>query len=203
MKLAAVIFDLDGTIIKSEEEWGKAFISVLKRLGIDTKGRDPHTPGVDIKFNWKNLLVKYGIKTDKTSEELEILTYAEYKKLIPQISLNDGVLEFLNMLRERDLPLALATLTNWEVAEEILNHFGLNNYFESTTTGEEVGSPKPDPDIFLLAAEKLGVEPVDCLVVEDSESGVTAAHEAGMKVIKVVDGFSEITFKAIDAISSD
>jgi HAD superfamily hydrolase (TIGR01509 family) len=203
MKFAAVIFDLDGTIIKSERQWGKAFVAVLKKLGVDTKGRDPHTPGVDIKFNWKNLIAKYGVKTDKTAEELEILTYAEYEKFIPEISLNNGVLEFMNVLKESGLSLALATLTNWEITEKVINHFGLNNYFENITTGEEVENPKPAPDIFLLAAEKLGIDPVDCLVIEDSITGVTAAHEAGMKVIEVVDGFSKITLKAIDAIGVD
>lgn len=219
MKFAAVIFDLDGTVIRSEEEWGKAFIAVLEKLGINTNGHDPHTPGVDIKINWKDLLVKYGVKTDKTIEELEILTYVEYEKLIPQISLNDGVLEFMDTLKESGLPLSLATLTNWETTEKVLTHFGLiglNNYFENITTGEEVENPKPAPDIFLLAAEKFGIEPADCLVIEDSVTGVTAAHEAGMRTIAVnddekihgkleeadlvVEGFSEITLKAIDAM---
>ncbi len=218
MKFAAVIFDLDGTIIKSEKEWGKAFIAVLEKLGVKTNGHDPHTSGVDIKINWKNLLTKYDVKTDKTIEELEILTYAEYEKLIPEIFLNDGVLEFMDILKENGTSLGLATLTNWGTTEKIINHFGLNNYFESITTGEEVVNPKPEPDIFLLASEKLGVEPVDCLVIEDSLSGITAAKEAGMKVVAVSDykdtdlienadlavgEFSEITLKAIDAIDLD
>ena len=131
--------------------------------------------------------------------------------MIPEIILNDGVLEFMDVLKESGLPLGLATSTNWETAEKVLTYFGLSNYFENITTGEEVVNLKPAPDIFLLASVKLGVEPRDCLVIEDSQIGVTAAHEAGMRVIAVspiqadlvVEGFPEITLKAIDAIGSD
>jgi HAD superfamily hydrolase (TIGR01509 family) len=218
MKFAAVIFDLDGTIIKSEKEWGMAFTTVLERLGVKIDGSDPHTPGIAIKSNWQSFLTKYNIKTTKTVEELETLTYIEYEKLIPTVTLNYGVMEFMDVLKESGLPLALATLTNWETAEKILERFGLNDYFENITTGEEVLNPKPAPDIFLVASEKLGVPPIDCLVIEDSRSGITAAKEADMKVIAIsdgedvssvegadliVDGFSGITLKEIDAIAPD
>jgi HAD superfamily hydrolase (TIGR01509 family) len=193
-----------------------AFIAVLQKLGIKADS-DPHIPGVSLKSNWQEILVRYKIQTDKTPEELETLTYLEYEKLIPQITLNDGVLEFMDTLKESGLPLSLATSTNWQITDKILERFGLNDFFENITTGEEVINAKPAPDIFLTASEKLGVEPIDCLVFEDSPSGVTAAHDAGMKVIVVLgDGenkgkldmadlvtgsFSEITLKAIDAIS--
>jgi HAD superfamily hydrolase (TIGR01509 family) len=211
MKFAAVIFDLDGTIIKSEGEWNRAFSTVLQKLGVKSDGSDPSMHGASIQSRWKVLLTKYNIKTTKTIEELEIFTYIEYGKMIPEIILNDGVLEFMDVLKESGLPLGLATSTNWETAEKVLTYFGLSNYFENITTGEEVVNLKPAPDIFLLASVKLGVEPRDCLVIEDSQIGVTAAHEAGMRVIAVspiqadlvVEGFPEITLKAIDAIGSD
>jgi HAD superfamily hydrolase (TIGR01509 family) len=218
MKFAAVIFDLDGTIIKSEKEWVEAFTAVLQKLGIKTNDKDLITRGAALRSNWQKLLTKYNIKTDKTFEELGLLTYAEYEKLIPEITLNDGVLEFMDVLKENGTSLSLATLTNWETAMKVVEHFRLNNYFESITTGEEIANPKPSPDIFMLASEKLGVEPADCLVIEDSLSGITAAKEAGMRVIAVSDGedvnllegadlivggFPEITLKAIDAIGLD
>jgi len=215
MKFAAVIFDLDGTIVKSEREWDRAFAAVLQKLGVKTDGNDPPMHGYAIKSRWQALLAKYKIETTKTVEELEALTYTEYGKLIPEITLSGGVLEFMDTLKESGLPLGLATLTNWETTQKVLERFGLSNYFDNITTGEEVTNPKPAPDIFLLASEKFGVLPVDCLVIEDSPAGVTAAHEAGMKVIAVsggenrnsfldadliVEKFPEITLKAIDAI---
>ncbi|HKB88576.1 MAG TPA: HAD family phosphatase [Patescibacteria group bacterium] len=217
MKFAAVILDLDGTIIESEEEWGKAFITVMQKLGVNVVS-DPHTVGTSIESNWREILLKHSIKTNKTLQELELLSYDEYEKLIPLITLNDGVLEFMDTLKENGTPLGLATSTNWQTADKILKHFGLDDYFESITTGEEAVNQKPAPDIYLIAADKFGIAPEDCLVVEDSLAGVTAAHEAGMKVIAVtqdenidklyiadlvVEGFSEITLKAIDAIGED
>lgn len=195
MKLAAIIFDLDGTIIESEDVWGKAY-------------GYPHTRGVSVQDNWKNILAKCNVKTDKTLEELEILTCKEFEKLIPELKLKDGFFEFLESLEEQDIPLALATSTRWETTSKILEEFDLQNVFECITTGEEVALPKPDPEIFLLASEKLGVDPVDCLVIEDSQAGVTAAKEAGMKVIVIsddeienadliVEGFNEISQRAI------
>ena len=125
----------------------------------------------------------------------------------------------METLQENGTPLALATSTNWETADKVLEQFGLFNFFESITTGEEVLNEKPAPDIFLRTAEKLGVDPSDCLVFEDSPPGVAAAKEAGMKVVAVnndeeateklqdadliVDSFSEITLKAIDALKED
>ncbi len=218
MRFAAVIFDLDGTIIDSEKQWGMAFLEVMNKIGAKTGG-DPHTRGLSIGSNWKNILEKYKIEIDKTPEELETLTYLEYEKLIPGIKLNDGVLEFMDTLIERGLPLSLATSANWEITNKILEHFKINDHFESITTIEEVTSPKPAPDIFLLASEKLGVEPIDCLVIEDSAAGITAAHEAGVKVIAIntdeeredetdeadltVQAFSEISLKAIDSLGQD
>jgi beta-phosphoglucomutase-like phosphatase (HAD superfamily) len=130
----------------------------------------------------------------------------------------DGVVEFMDLLKENGISISLATSSNWEITDKILEHLGLTNYFESITTGEEVLNSKPAPDIFLLAAEKLGVDPMDCLVIEDSVSGIIAAKDAGMKVIAissedneedlenadlVVESFSAITLKAIDALALD
>ena len=219
MKFAAVILDLDGTIIKSEKEWSQAFISVFKTLGVKSDGSDPHTRGVATKTNWMNILAKYNIKTSKTLEELETLTYLEYQKLIPNVTLNDGVLEFMDTIYEAGIPLALATSSSWETTAKVLEEFSLTEYFQNISTEEEVLNEKPAPDIYLLASEKLGIDPVDCLVIEDSPSGVSSAKEAGMSVIGisedeedgdklseadlVVEGFSEITLKAIDAIGID
>lgn len=196
MKLATIIFDLDGTIIESEDVWGKAYSGY------------PHTRGVSVQDNWKNILSKYNVKTDKTLEELEILTCKEFEKLIPVLKLKEGFFEFLESLEEQDIPLALATSTRWETTSKILEEFDLQNVFECITTGEEVALPKPDPEIFLYTSEKLGIDPVDCLVIEYSQAGVTAAKEAGMKVIAisddeienadlVVESFGEITQRDI------
>lgn len=218
MRYAAIIFDLDGTIIDSEKQWGMAYTSVLRQLGVNADRKDLHTRGESIKSNWQKILLENEIKTEKTIDELSAITFIEFRKLIPEITLNDGVTEFMDTLHDAGIPLALATSSDWETTSKIVNDFDLNEYFENITTEEEVVNEKPAPDIFLLSSEKLGVNPSDCLVIEDSFAGVTAGKEAGMKVIAVTDeedeglleqadlvvsGFSEITLKAIDAIGID
>ncbi len=216
MKLAAVIFDLDGTLVNSEIAWGKAFVNVLAKLGVKAENSHPQITGVSIKPNWVGLIGKYKINTKFNLDELEAFTLAELERHIDDIQLNDGALELIGDFKDLGYQIGLATSTNWTVVEKIFDSLDLHDIFDSVTTGEEVDSPKPSPDIFLVAAGKLGVEPADCLVIEDSLAGVTAAIEANMKVIAVspdddesgelenanfvVENFSKITPKLIDAL---
>lgn len=215
MKLLAAIFDLDGTIIDSMGAWGEAFVNVFAALGVKPETSHPEIMGVSVKDNWKNLVVKYNIKNGKTLEELEVLTYNEFEKMIPEIVLRDGVLELITNLKDSGTEIALATSSSWEVAEKILRNLKIEYLFDNLTTGEEVLSQKPDPEIFVKAAEKLSLEPNVCLVFEDSPAGVKAAKDAGMKVIVIdptgenadvndadliIGSFSEVTPKAIDSL---
>jgi HAD superfamily hydrolase (TIGR01509 family) len=212
MILSAVIFDLDGTIIDSEEVWARAFVNVLKKLGIEAKDSHPHVSGVEIKKNWESLIIKYSVKTDKTPEELSSLTRAEYTKFIPQISLRDGVVEFIENLKNDNVIVALATSTDWEITDKIFQELELADLFDYVTTGDEVFNNKPDPEIYIKSADKMNLDPNDCLVIEDSPSGIIAGKEAGMKVIaidpsggrddlkkadKIVESYSEITARVI------
>lgn len=216
MKLAAVIFDLDGTLVDSEVAWGKAFRHVLENLGVKVESSHPQTTGVSVKSNWRDLIEKYNIKTQFTIDELEILIFKELEKHINDIHLMDGALEFIGDLKDAGYQIGLATSTNWSIVDNVFDSLNLHDIFDSVTTGEEVDNPKPFPDIYLVAAEKLGVTPEDCLVIEDSAPGVTAAVEAKMKVIAIsdnddekgelenanliVENFSKITPKVIDLI---
>lgn len=215
MKILAAIFDLDGTIIESEPVWGKAFVKVLSTFGVQSDESNSHTPGVSVKDNWKNLVSKYEIKTNKTPDELEVMTYLEYEKLIPEIDVRDGVIELITSLKDSGIEIAIATSTSWEIADKILKNLELEYLFDELTTVEEVVNPKPDPEIFIKAVEKMNLEPEDCLVFEDSYTGVKAAKEAGMKVIAidpsgenedlenadlVVGNFSEVNPKAISEL---
>lgn len=216
MKLAAVIFDLDGTLVDSEVAWGKAFTQVLQKLGVKINNLHPQTTGVSVKSNWHDLIEKYNIKTDFGVVELERFTLREFENHAEDINLMDGVLEFIGDLKDSGYLLGLATSTNWTIVDKVFDSLNLHDIFDCITTGEEVDNPKPFPDIYLVAAEKLGVNPGDCLVIEDSAPGVTAAVEANMKVIAIsdnddekgelenanliVENFSKITPKVIDLI---
>lgn len=214
MVLGGVIFDLNGTILDDEDLYGEAFNSVLKSLGVDTSKPIPHERGIGVKENWLQLIKTLHITTDKTPEVLTIETQKEYLKKITGSLVRPGFDDFVDHLKESGIKIGLATSNTWEVATEVLEKTDLVDVFDSITTEEEVQFNKPDPSIFIVEADKLGLERHECLVIEDAESGVTAARRAGMKVIAVssdgetydklskadlvVEGFSEITPKIIE-----
>jgi HAD superfamily hydrolase (TIGR01509 family) len=216
MKISAVIFDFDGTVVDSENEWGMAFTDVLKSLGYESLDKHPETTGVSLKKSWEILINKLNIKTDKDLGSLETLTYNNYLNHLDSVSLKPGVTEFIEKLKDSGVKTALATSTNWSIADRIMENLGIKDFFDVLTTGEEVMNQKPDPDILLITAEKLEEKEENCLVIEDSPSGVEAAHRAGMKVVAilseeedqkdlsgadcVVESFAEITPKMIEEL---
>jgi HAD superfamily hydrolase (TIGR01509 family) len=108
----------------------------------------------------------------------------------------EGLLAFLDLSRIRR---AVATSTDRTRTTAQLTQNGLLNRFDALATGDEVATGKPSPDVFLLAAERLAVDPVNCLALEDSEAGVLAAHRAGMRVFIVPD--LKAPSKAIEALA--
>ncbi len=185
MTIKAAIFDLDGTVIANEEVYGVAFREILRTLNIHTKEKYPHTGGIGVEENWPKLIEKHKIKTKKTIQQLASETQNSYIRNISKIDLKGGFIEFINDLKDSDIKTALATSNEWWIVEKVFDQINIESYFDSVTTGEEVKFKKPSPDIFLLAAEKLGVDPEDCVVFEDSAAGVEAAHAAGMKVVAI------------------
>ena len=216
MQISAVIFDLDGTVLENEDEYGRAFNQVLKSLGVDSNTEYPQAKGIVVKENWEQFLKKYAIKTEKTSAQLAKETQDVYISEISRVTVRPGFDEFVDNLRDSGIKVALATSNNWEITEKVLDKVGLQNFFDEKTTIEEVAFGKPDPSLFTVTADKLGLERNECLVIEDSPSGIEAAHRAGMKVIAitsdggglssiskadmVVEGFSEISPQAIDQL---
>ncbi len=215
MKISAVIFDLDGTLIDTEDQWGLAFVEVLKKLGKDVTDKHPEVFGAPMEDSWPMLLRKYRIKTGKTTDELVNMTYKEYVKQLPGISLMNGAGDFLNDLKDSGLKLGLVTNCEWWVVDKVFDNLDLNGVFNAIVTGEETPLPKPSPQSLLLAADKLGELSENCLVIGDSPTDVEAAQNAEMKVAiidttgekeniekadLVVGRFSEITVKAIEKL---
>jgi HAD superfamily hydrolase (TIGR01509 family) len=214
MKLSAVIFDLDGTILENEDEYGRAFNEVLKSLGVDATKPVPHERGIGVTENWILYKKNFSLNTPKTPEILAKETQDAYIKMLDGVTIRPGFNDFVEGLKKKGIKIALATSNTREVARLVLDKLGLQGNFDEITTAEEVFLRKPNPDLFTVTADKLGVEGNECLVVEDSASGVTAAHRAGMKVVAITDGgedkpteadlvingFSEITQKQIDLL---
>src|SRR5919206_206185 len=104
---------------------------------------------------------------------------------LPGVVPMPGVLDLLDALRDHGIPLGLATNSGREFATRALRAAGLLERYAAVVSAEDVERPKPAPDVYLAAAAALGAEPVDCVALEDSETGVTAARAAGMTVVGV------------------
>ena len=186
--LKAVIFDMDGVIIDSEPTHTKLENDTYKKLGIEVSEEEHRSfVGATSHYMWGTLKNRY--KLNETLEELieyERSKYFEYLNSDKcEIALIDGVKELIEDLHENGVNLAIASSSPLNVIETIAKKFQIEEYFQVFVTGDYVKRSKPEPDIFLLASEKLGVNPKDCVVIEDSHNGVCAAKKAGMKCIGI------------------
>lgn len=180
----ALIFDMDGTLIASTH----ADYTAWKRL-FEDYGKQ---------FSYEEYIPAIGIKSNDLAKRIlniegEALKMALQKKLLyfDEVVAKDGLhaipfaVELLSHLKQQNLKLALATSSRRVKMEKVMQQLGLLHFFEVIVTGEEVVHGKPAPDIFLLAAKKLDVDPADCIVFEDAVRGVEAAKNAGMYCIAI------------------
>ncbi|MFW6362691.1 MAG: HAD family hydrolase [Spirochaeta sp.] len=182
--LKAVIFDMDGVIIDSEPLHTQVVIEVLAEQGIAmTSEKLVKYIGTSNRPMWEELRAEFGIPVDvddlvkrQHDANLEHLrTFSDL--LIP------GVLDLIQDLHHRRIPLAVASSSGRDYIEAVLLKYRLTEFFPVVVSGAEVPRGKPEPDIFLSAALQLGVPAVNCTVIEDSRHGVTAGRAAGMRVI--------------------
>ncbi|MBI2103367.1 HAD family phosphatase [Candidatus Woesebacteria bacterium] len=203
MQILAAIFDLDGTVLEDEVAYGEAFRKVLRSLGIVTSQKYPHKGGIGVEENWPYLIKKFKIKTTKSKQVLARETQNYFRSLLGQVKVKNGFFEFVKELKRLNIMTALATSNLWAMVEEIFDKFDLRDCFDAVVTGEEVSAKKPDSEIFIVTARKLGVEAKNCLVFEDSAAGVKAAKEAGMRVVGVGEGERSKTLAEADKVVAD
>ena len=171
--ISAVIFDLDGTVLDNEQKWEDAFRAVAR----NNTQKWVHEPGIGVLPNWEKIVGK-----GEEAVEMARETEEEYRKTPESLAMN-GLESLVDAIKEKGWLTGLATGSNWNVVEEELEQLNLWLAFDVTTTGEEVLAQKPDPEIYLLTAQKLGVDPQNCVVIEDSMAGVKAGVAAGMRVV--------------------
>jgi beta-phosphoglucomutase len=190
MGLRGIIFDLDGVIVSTDEQHYLGWQALADRLGI------PFSREVNSRFRGvsrmacMNILEELGGKHYTDSEKIAYADWKNeyYRKLLAQMSSDDlsqEVRSTLDALRARGLKLAVGSSS--KNAKFILQRIGLSDYFDAVSDGTNISRSKPDPEVFLKAAEYLRLTPSDCLVVEDAVSGVEAAHAGGMKAATVGD----------------
>ncbi len=185
----AIIFDLDGTVVDSEGLWEEVFSTVARNRQIPNPkpGKWIHEAGVGILPNWERLVGK-GEKAESLARETWNLYSQETKK--EEVRVREGLVELVEFIKEQGWLTGLATGSNWNVVEQELEQLDMYLAFDVTTTGEEVLAQKPDPEIYLLTAQKMGVAPAECVVMEDSVAGVTAAIEAGCRVVGITSDYA-------------
>jgi len=187
-KIKLVIFDMDGVLFDTErlskELYARAFMKFKYRMN---DAIFESTIGMSIKKTSEILKEFYGsqfpfgeIREEKLRMERELIS-------LKGVSLKEGLHELLDYLRQIKLKMALATSSGKRRAKLLLGSSGIREYFDAITCGDEIEKSKPEPDIFLETARKVNCKPENCVVLEDSRSGITAAYRAGMLPIMIPD----------------
>lgn len=181
----AVIFDMDGVIIESEPIHHVIEKKLFTDLGMDVP-YELHQSfvGKTTKDMFIILKEKYNLKQSlEELIELKDIRYYDHLKSLDSLPAVPGAIDLIRNLYNNGLKLAVASSAPIREIDLVMESFGLAEYFLSRTSGEEVKNGKPEPDIFLLAADRIGAEPAECVVIEDSRNGMLAAKAAGMKCI--------------------
>ncbi len=180
MSISHIIFDCDGVLVDSEPLSMRADVEILKRYGIDITPAEAHRRFVGRTFEAmiQELSAQRGVVFPDGLLDAKNARVAELYR--SELQLVRGVRDALESIRNLGLTMSIASNSPKERVKLALQLTGLNGYFKDNIfTFEDVPHGKPAPDVFLLAAKKAGVRAEDCLVVEDSMTGVTAAVDAG------------------------
>lgn len=187
--ISAVLFDMDGVLVDSEELTYVAAIEMLKERGVEACKEDfrPFIGAGDIAY-FNGAAGKHGLKYDKSMSDV---TYGKYEKLVAEhdIAYKNTV---KTVLKLKDMGLKLAVCTSSDLVKMNINlkAIGLHDKFDALINGRDIIHNKPAPDIYLKGAELLGVSQSECLVVEDAENGILAAKAAGMHNVALTTTFT-------------
>jgi len=182
MNYSAVIFDMDGVLIDSEPLHQKVGLKMLRDLNIPiNKEMFLRFTGTTVLSMWEILVKEHNLTQNPvklTSEYNQQII--ENLKVSSDVKLMDGILDVLKNLKDKKIPVALASSSSKGLIDEMLHKFNIEEYFNEIVSGSDVKHSKPHPEIFLMAAKKLNISPSKCIVVEDSTNGTIAAKHAGM-----------------------
>lgn len=202
--IKAIIFDLDGVLVNTEKVQRDALLNVLNKLNIHPSMDETRKyEGALTEELLKGILKKrkiIGVNVKKLAEERRRLAL----RLINSegVEVHEGIMQLLPKIKNLNLKIAVATAASRPRAELVLEKTGINKYINVLITGSDVSKGKPDSEIFLLAAKLLGVDPNECIVIEDAEKGIIAARSAGMCCIAKDDGTKKNLSKADFVIKS-
>ncbi|WP_405173263.1 beta-phosphoglucomutase [Paenibacillus sp. FSL H8-0260] len=186
--MKGAIFDLDGVIVDTAKYHYLAWASLADELGFKfTEEDNERLKGVS-RMRSLDILLEVGGLEFKEVEKLAMAEkknrlYVEYISRLEESELLPGVKEYLTGMRSRGIGIALGSAS--KNAEFILNKLNITDLFDAVVDGNKVSLAKPDPEVFLIAAQEIGLQPDECVVFEDAEAGVQAGKAAGMKVVGI------------------
>lgn len=184
---SAVVFDLDGTLLDTELVFKEIVYGVCERLGFEM------TPDIHLSMVGSSNEVSSRLLAEAYGVSFPFAMFDQHcraqmhERMAEMVPVKTGVHELLDELAARRIPAAIATSSGANHALKHLGTAGLLDRFVTIVTRDDVVDPKPHPEPYLTAAARLGINPVDCLAVEDSRAGVQAAHAAGMQTVMVPD----------------
>lgn len=187
-KYLGAIFDLDGVLVDTAKYHYLAWKQLADRLNIPfTKEDNEQLKGVS-RVKSLEILLSLGSKNYTENERKQFMdqknkTYVRYISHMDESEILPGVVELLNQLKRKKIKIALGSAS--KNSELILKNTKLQDYFDAIVDGNDVSKAKPDPEVFLLGAKKIGIPANQCMVFEDAKAGIEAAKQAGMLAIGV------------------
>ena len=182
--MSAILFDMDGTLIDSEPLWLEAEIEIMEELGCNWEQQDqinclggPIDKTENYMQDRSNNIKPFGYFTEKLDDVME-------KKLSTKLNLIPNALEIINDCKRSELKIALVTASSGRLMKAVLKRFPVG-IFDAVVSYDDVKRSKPDPEPYLLAAKTLGVDITNCVVLEDSLTGVQSGLSAGAQVIGI------------------
>lgn len=199
-QLEAVLWDLDGVIADTAEYHYLAWKDVFSKRGVNFT--------IDefmLHFGQRHDTIIYDVLgRDITDEEFDAITEEKQenyrRRVTDHIRPLPGAIELLTALKNQGIKSAIASSAPPENIDIIVRGLGIEDCFQAVTAGTEVAEGKPSPQVFLRTAEKLGVEPGQCVVIEDAIAGVDAARQAGMKCVAVTNSHPRNILKRADLV---
>ncbi|MCD8208150.1 MAG: HAD family phosphatase [Bacteroidales bacterium] len=198
------IFDMDGVLVDNQDVHREAFVVICKKYGVPFAGGaeferlfgmgneeifEALMPEVVRRVGWQVL-----------AEEKETLYRKIFEKTIEPLR---GLPSFLRALKETGFKIAVGSSGNGENVKFVLSKCGISEFFDAIVNGDMVSRCKPDPEIYLTAAAKLGLDPSECVVMEDAPAGIQAARRAGCHVVVLATSFPRSHHSDYDILIDD
>ena len=200
MAIRAVIFDMDGVIVDSEPYSMQALVDILRQYGVEPTENDlRRSYGRRVRDDFVDYFSRYGVTADVNTAIAH--KHARYYHLAAgRLRPFPGVMPLLKRLRHCGYRLALASSGDRVKVAFGMQALGLNGVFEAIVSGDDVTHSKPDPEIYLTAAQRVGVPAAACIAIEDAPAGVEAAKCAGMRCIAVTNSVGREQLHKADLI---